>query len=186
MHCPRCQHEECANPLKPASPTAQPGADPKSEVEAFKRASSEALGEWAMDDAQAGRLQRPLRAADPPFGRFGHDTHPRRGEFSGTRSAASGRRDPVTPPTSLDAAGRPRPTQAAGLWPRGRADALRAADLRPHGWVPPRTLRVPDWCGFATEYLGVRATDGSWQLVPIWEPDQNVNPLRRYAPPEPR
>ena len=52
MHCPRCQHdnrpqarfcEECASPLNPASPTAQPGADPKSEVEGFKRALSEAL-----------------------------------------------------------------------------------------------------------------------------------------------
>ena len=27
---------------------------------------------------------------------------------------------------------------------------------------------------------------GWWQLVPIWEPDQTVNPLRRYGPPEPR
>ena len=52
MHCPRCQHEnrpqakfcdECASPLKPASPTAPPGGDPKSEVEGFKRALSEAL-----------------------------------------------------------------------------------------------------------------------------------------------
>jgi len=24
------------------------------------------------------------------------------------------------------------------------------------------------------------------ELVPIWEPDQTVTPLRRYAPPEPR
>ena len=40
MHCPRCQHdnrpqarfcEERASPLNPANPTAQPGADPKSE-----------------------------------------------------------------------------------------------------------------------------------------------------------
>ena len=52
MHCPRCQHEnrpqakfceECASPLNPANPTAQPGADPKSEVEGFKRALNEAL-----------------------------------------------------------------------------------------------------------------------------------------------
>jgi hypothetical protein len=27
---------------------------------------------------------------------------------------------------------------------------------------------------------------GCWQLVPIWEPDQVANPLRRFAPPEPR
>jgi hypothetical protein len=27
---------------------------------------------------------------------------------------------------------------------------------------------------------------GSWQLVPIWDPDQTMNPLRRVAPPEPR
>jgi hypothetical protein len=27
---------------------------------------------------------------------------------------------------------------------------------------------------------------GWWQLVPIWEPDQMANPLRRFAPPEPR
>jgi hypothetical protein len=25
-----------------------------------------------------------------------------------------------------------------------------------------------------------------WQLVPIWEPDQMANPLRRFAPPDPR
>jgi hypothetical protein len=27
---------------------------------------------------------------------------------------------------------------------------------------------------------------GWWQLVPIWEPDTVANPLRRFAPPEPR
>jgi hypothetical protein len=28
--------------------------------------------------------------------------------------------------------------------------------------------------------------DGWWQLVPIWEAYQTVNPLRRYGPPVPR
>ena len=27
---------------------------------------------------------------------------------------------------------------------------------------------------------------GEWLLVPIWEPDRVANPLRRFAPPEPR
>jgi hypothetical protein len=27
---------------------------------------------------------------------------------------------------------------------------------------------------------------GWWQLVPIWDPEQTMNPLRRFAPPEPR
>ena len=49
-----------------------------------------------------------------------------------------------------------------------------------------QTLHIPDWCGCTTEYLPVPAADGWWQLVPIWEPDQTVNPLRRYGPPEPR
>jgi hypothetical protein len=29
---------------------------------------------------------------------------------------------------------------------------FRAGDLRPHGWVPPQTLHIPDWCGGTTEY----------------------------------
>jgi hypothetical protein len=32
---------------------------------------------------------------------------------------------------------------------------FRAADLRPHGWQPPQTLQIPDWCGCSTEYLPV-------------------------------
>jgi two-component system, NtrC family, sensor kinase len=52
MQCPRCQHEnrpqakfceECASPIKGASPTARSCADPKSEVEKLRRALSEAL-----------------------------------------------------------------------------------------------------------------------------------------------
>jgi hypothetical protein len=52
MRCPRCQHEnrpqarfceECASPLKPASPTVQAGADPNSEVESLRRALTESL-----------------------------------------------------------------------------------------------------------------------------------------------
>jgi putative oxidoreductase len=50
------------------------------------------------------------------------------------------------------------------------------------------------WLGLAfalehvvtTEYLPVPAGDGWWQMVPIWEPNQVANPLRRYAPPESR
>ena len=62
---------------------------------------------------------------------------------------------------------------------------FRAADLRPHGWQPPQTLQIPDWCGCSTEYLPVPAADGWRQLVPIWEPAQTQNPLRRGAPPVP-
>ncbi len=89
----------------------------------------------------------------------------------------------MTPPIWLDAAGRPR---LLDLWPRGRADAAPGRRLRPHGWTPPQTLYVPDWCGCTTEYLPVPVGDGWWQLVPIWEPDQTVNPLRRYESAAPR
>ena len=60
---------------------------------------------------------------------------------------------------------------------------FRVEDLRPHGRRPPQALQIPDWCGCTTEYLPVLAADGWWHLVPIWEPDQTVNPLRRYGPP---
>jgi hypothetical protein len=93
----------------------------------------------------------------------------------------------VTPPTWVDAPG-PTPPEAGLLdvRPRGRAPMrFRAADLPPHGWVPPQTLQIPDWCGCSTEYLPVPVGDGWWSLVPIWEPDQTVNPLRRYGPAEP-
>lgn len=63
---------------------------------------------------------------------------------------------------------------------------FRAEDLRPHGWTPPQTLQVPDWCGCTTEYLPVLVGNGWWQMVRIWEPGQPVNPLRRYEPAEPR
>jgi hypothetical protein len=63
---------------------------------------------------------------------------------------------------------------------------FRAADLRPHGWRLPQTLHVPAWCGCTTEYLPMPTADGWWQLLPISESDQTMNPLRRYGPPEPR
>ena len=28
---------------------------------------------------------------------------------------------------------------------------FRASDLRPHGWAPPQTLHIPDWCGCTTD-----------------------------------
>lgn len=37
-----------------------------------------------------------------------------------------------------------------------------------------------------TEYLPVPDRAGWWHLVPIWNPDQTVNPLRRYEPATPR
>jgi len=63
---------------------------------------------------------------------------------------------------------------------------FRAGDLRPHGWQPGQTLHIPDWCGCMTEYLPVPAGDGWWDLVPIWDPGQTVDPLRQYGPREPR
>jgi hypothetical protein len=59
---------------------------------------------------------------------------------------------------------------------------FRAADLRPHSWRPPQTLQIPDWCGCSTEYLPIPTGDGWWQLVPIWDPDQTPNPVRRFEP----
>jgi hypothetical protein len=63
---------------------------------------------------------------------------------------------------------------------------FRAGDLRPHGWRPLQTLHIPAWCGCTTEYVPVPVRAGWWQLVPISEPDQVANPLRRFAPPDPR
>ena len=63
---------------------------------------------------------------------------------------------------------------------------FRTEDLRPHSWTPTQTLHVPDWCGCTTEYLPVPVGHGWWQMVPIWEPGQVVDPLRRYGPPEAR
>ena len=62
---------------------------------------------------------------------------------------------------------------------------FRAGDLRPHGWAPFQTLHIPDWCGCTTEYVPAPVGDGWWDLVPIWDPGQTVNPMRRYGPPEP-
>jgi hypothetical protein len=62
---------------------------------------------------------------------------------------------------------------------------FRAEHLRPHGWRPPQTVQIPNWCGCSTEYLPVAVGDGWWQLVPIWEPDRTANPLRRWEPPVP-
>ena len=93
----------------------------------------------------------------------------------------------MTPPTWLDAAGRRRSDSPAGpVAARSRRCGSGPSDLRPHGWKPPQTLHIPDWCGCTTEYIPVPAGDGWWQLVPIWEPEQTVNPLRRYGPPEAR
>src|SRR5262245_47123094 len=92
----------------------------------------------------------------------------------------------MTPPTWLEPHGRRRPTLAC--WTGGREVApmrFRAADLRPHGWSPPQTFQIPDWCGCSTEYLPVPAGDGWWSLVPIWDPAQAPTPLRRYEPPVP-
>jgi hypothetical protein len=93
----------------------------------------------------------------------------------------------VTPPIWHDALGRRSPTRAC--WTCGREVAvmrMRAEHLPPHGWQPGRTFHIPAWCGCTTEYVPVPVDAGWWQLVPIWEPDQVANPLRRFAPPEPR
>jgi hypothetical protein len=88
------------------------------------------------------------------------------------------------PPVWLDVVRRPRPTRACWTCGRGVAPMrFRADDLRRQDWAPPQTLQIPDWCGCSTEYLPVPAGDGWWQLVPIWEPAQTPNPLRRWAHP---
>ncbi len=92
----------------------------------------------------------------------------------------------MSPPTWLDASGRRQPSLAC--WTCGREAApmrFRAADLRQHGWTPPQTLQIPDWCGCSTEYLPVPTGDGGWSLVPIWEPAQTPTPLRRWEPAAP-
>jgi hypothetical protein len=63
---------------------------------------------------------------------------------------------------------------------------FRTEHLRPHGWRPLQTLHIPDWCGCTLEYLPVPVGRGWWHLVPIWDPGQTVNPLRRYEPAAPR
>jgi hypothetical protein len=89
----------------------------------------------------------------------------------------------VTPPTWLDASDRRRQPLACSTCGREVATMrFRAADLRRHGWTPPQTLQIPDWCGCSTEYLPMPAGDDWWSLVPIWEPAQMPTPLRRWEP----
>jgi hypothetical protein len=59
---------------------------------------------------------------------------------------------------------------------------FRTADLRTHGWERGGTLQIPDWCGCSTEYVPIPTGDGWWSLVPIWDPAQTPNPLRRWEP----
>jgi hypothetical protein len=47
-------------------------------------------------------------------------------------------------------------------------------------WFLAADLQIPDWYGGTTEYLSLSEGAGWWQLVPIWEPDQTANPLRRW------
>jgi hypothetical protein len=90
----------------------------------------------------------------------------------------------VTPPTWLDAHGRRRPTLACWMYGCEVAPIrLRGGDRQRLGWWPPETWLIPDWCGCSTEYLPVLVGDGWWHLVPIWDPRQTANPLRRYEPP---
>jgi hypothetical protein len=42
--------------------------------------------------------------------------------------------------------------------------------------TPPHARR----CGCSTEYLPVPVGDGWWLMVPIWDPAQTPNPLRRW------
>src|SRR5262249_20767754 len=46
-----------------------------------------------------------------------------------------------------------RPTEVAAVHSAGA----------PHGWTPPQTLQIPDWCGCSTEYVPVPTGDGWWQ-----------------------
>src|SRR5262249_29428909 len=43
-------------------------------------------------------------------------------------------------------------------------------------------IQTPDCCGRSTEYMPVLIGDGWWLMVPIWEPNQTPNPLRRWEP----
>ena len=114
---------------------------------------------------RAARRTRPLRAPGghavegaclgdlgPPSGGAPDDLRPVQGRSASAGSAWAAPRhverhglphggsiEPaaVTPPTWLDAAGRPRPKQAC--WTCGR---FRASELRPHGWEPGGTLQI--------------------------------------------
>jgi hypothetical protein len=59
---------------------------------------------------------------------------------------------------------------------------FRTEDLRPHGWRPPQTLHIPNWCSCTTKYVPMPDGRGWWHLVPIWDPQQTPTPLRRWAP----
>src|SRR5262245_18188297 len=87
-------------------------------------------------------------------------------------------------PTDLAGCLRPTPAHARvlDLGPRGRAHAPAADDLQRMGSTLPETRLIPDWCGCSIEYLPVLTGDGWWHLVPIWEPEQTANPLRRWQP----
>src|SRR5262245_29131455 len=92
------------------------------------------------------------------------------------------RRPRITLPEDLGARHRhafrvPGSTPSAGCVPTARLLDLRAggradtpAGRRPsaHGWTPPETRLIPDWCGCSVAYVPVLAGDGWWHLVPIW------------------
>lgn len=76
-----------------------------------------------------------------------------------------------------DAAGRRHHTLC---WTYGRETApmrLGGDDLRRHGWTPPQTLQIPDWCGCSTVPPGADKRR-LVLLVPIWGPDLARDPRR--------
>ena len=58
---------------------------------------------------------------------------------------------------------------------------FRAGDLRRHGWSPPQTLQIPDWCGCSTEYLPLPEGEGWWRLIPIWGAGADAQPSTTLA-----
>jgi hypothetical protein len=89
----------------------------------------------------------------------------------------------MTPPTWLDAASRHRPTLAC--WTCGRETApmrLRASDLQRMEWTLPETRLIPDWSAARRSTSRFWPATAGGTLVPIWEPEQTPNPLRRWEP----
>lgn len=47
---------------------------------------------------------------------------------------------------------------------------LRFDHLRMVGWKLLGTVQIINWCGHGQEFVPWPEPDGSWRLVPVWEP----------------
>jgi hypothetical protein len=128
-----------------------------------------------------GRVGATLRAAGgdrPNPASSGLAANPPSHTTADEEESATWSRQPGSTPR-VPAASR-SPAGRAGARSRRCASAQTISASTAGGRL--RTLQIPDWCGCSTEYVPIPTGDGWWSLVPIWDPAQTPNPLRRWEP----